>query len=247
MKHVQIGPNRPLHRDTLSQIILLGLVPIVFVIAWVDVTLFGSISEASVTELGQESLILAAACLFGFTAWRCPKLRSLLVLVAGLFGCMFIRELDAVFDIVFHGFWLYPALLLAAGSVIYATRCTRMSISESRELLMTSPFRLVCFGLLTVLVISRVAGTGKLWSFILDSESAGHFYKNIVQEGLELWGYGIIAVGAWYVMSQLTQTSASREKPQSSSAMPSPWRKIPVSHQPPTLSRTYYVDNQRAA
>ena len=247
MKHVQIGPNRPLQCGMLSQISLLGIGVIVFGIVWVDVTVTGSISEASVTELAQESLILAAACLFGFTAWRCPKLRSLLVLVAGLFGCMFIRELDAVFDIVFHGFWLYPALLLAAGSVIYATRCTRMSFRESRELLITSPFRSVSFGLLIVLVISRVAGTGKLWSFILGSASAGHFYKNIVQEGLELWGYGIIAAGAWYVMSQLTQTSASREKPQSSSAMPSPWRRIPASHQPTALSRTYIADNQRAA
>ena len=243
MKHVQIGPNRPLHCGTLSQRSLWGLGVIVFVIVWVDVTVFGSISEASVTELAQESLILAAACLFGFTAWRCPKLRSLLVLVAGLFGCMFIRELDAVFDIVFHGFWLYPALLLAAGSLIYAMSCTRMSLRESRELLMTSPFRSVGFGLLIVLVISRIAGTGKLWSFILDSESAGHFSKNIVQEGLELWGYGIIAAGAWHVMSQLSQTLVRREKPQSSSAMPSPWRKIPVIHHPPTLSRTFNVNN----
>ena len=247
MKYVKDGTNELLHCGTLSQTSLLGIGAIVFAIVWAEVAIVGSILEASVTELAQESLILAAAFLFGFTAWRRPELRSLLALFAGLFGCMFIRELDAMFDIVFHGFWLYPALLLAAGSVIYATRCTRMSISESRELLMTSPFRLVCFGLLTVLVISRVAGTGKLWSFILDSESAGHFYKNIVQEGLELWGYGIIAAGAWYVMSQLTQTSASREKPQSSSAMPSPWRKIPVSHQPPTLSRAYNVDGQRAA
>lgn len=226
MKHVQIGPNRPLHRDTLSQIILLGLVPIVFVIAWVDVTLFGSISEASVTELAQESLILAAACLFGFTAWRCPKLRSLLVLVAGLFGCMFIRELDAVFDIVFHGFWLYPALLLAVGTICYVLRCPRMSFRQARELLMTSPFRSVCLGLLTVLVISRIAGTGKLWGSILGSESAGQFYKNIVQEGLELWGYAIIAAGAWHVKLRLTEKSRSRNKPQMNRAMPTTYDSI---------------------
>jgi len=247
MKHVQIGPNEPLHGGTLSQISLLGLGVIVFVIVWVEATVVGSIGEVSVTELGQESLILAAACLFGFTAWRCPKLRSLLVLVAGLFGCMFIRELDAVFDSVFHGFWLYPALLLAAGTIVYAMCCPRMSFRQSRELLATSPFRLVNFGLLTVLVISRIAGTGKVWRSILDNESAASFYKNVLQEGVELWGYAIIAAGAWYVMSQLTQTSAIREKRQSSSAMPSPWRKIPVSHQPTAVCRTYIVDNQRAA
>ena len=220
MKHVQIGPNNPLHGDTLSQASLYVVGLIVFVIVWVESTLVGSISEASITEVSQEMLILAAAFLFGFTAWRCPELRAMLVLFAGLFGCMFIRELDAVFDSVFHGFWLYPTLLLAAGTIFYATRCPRMSFGQLREHLKTSPFRSVGFGLLTVLVISRIVGTGKLWCFILGSESAGHFYKNVVQEGLELWGYAIIAAGAWYVKSHLTKDLRSHRKPQFTSAMP---------------------------
>ena len=226
MKYVKDGTNELLHCGTLSQTSLLGIGAIVFAIVWAEVAIVGSILEASVTELAQESLILAAAFLFGFTAWRRPELRSLMVLFAGLFGCMFIRELDAMFDIVFHGFWLYPALLLAVGTICYVLRCPRMSFRQARELLMTSPFRSVCLGLLTVLVISRIAGTGNLWGFILSSESAGQFYKNIVQEGLELWGYAIIAAGAWHVKLRLTEKSRSRNKPQLSRAMPTTYDSI---------------------
>lgn len=226
MKYVKDGTNELLHCGTLSQTSLLGIGAIVFAIVWAEVAIVGSILEASVTELAQESLILAAAFLFGFTAWRRPELRSLLALFAGLFGCMFIRELDAMFDIVFHGFWLYPALLLAVGTICYVLRCPRMSFRQARELLMTSPFRSVCLGLLTVLVISRIAGTGKLWGSILGSESAGQFYKNIVQEGLELWGYAIIAAGAWHVKLRLTEKSRSRNKPQMNRAMPTTYDSI---------------------
>ena len=248
MKHVKIGPNNTLSCSTQPQIPLWLLGVIVFAVVWVEATAVGGIFEASVTEMGQESLVLAAAFLFGFTALRCPKQGSLLVLFAGLFGCMFIRELDAVFDLVFHGFWLYPALLLAAGMIVYAVYLPRMSFRQSRELLMTSPFKTVCFGLLTVLVISRIAGTGKLWDFILGSESSGHYYKNIIQEGLELWGYAIIAAGAWYVKSTLTETLRSEEKPQLILQMPTTSRHVAASDQMPTSSSwTGDIASRRAA
>ena len=73
---------------------------------------------------------------------------------------------------------------------------------------------------MTVLVVSRVVGNGDIWSYILGSKVAGQLWKNIIQEGLELWGYAIIATGAWYVMSQLTKKLPSRVKPQLSKAIP---------------------------
>ena len=95
------------------------------------------VTEHSLTELAQEALILISAILFWVGARQHPTVRSLLVLFAGLFGCMFIRELDALFDKIFHGFWIYPALLLAAGTILYAASCPKMDIR--RCLLYTSP------------------------------------------------------------------------------------------------------------
>ena len=164
------------------------------------------ITENSITELMQEALILISAILFWVGAWRYPTVRSLLVLFAGLFGCMFIRELDALFDKIFHGFWVYPAVLLAVGTILYATRCPKIDLRQSLDFLTASSFRSVFFGLLTVLVISRIVGAGRIWYFIMGSRSVGRLYKNVIQEGLELWGYALIATGAWCVMSQLTQS-----------------------------------------
>lgn len=207
MKHVYISSNNSDPVGTPGQILVLGLAVVVFAVVGLEVSIVGSIQENSVTELTQELLVLAAAVLFGITAWRCPKLSSMLVLFAGLFGCMFIRELDVVFDQVFRGFWFYPALLVAVGTIFYAMRCPRLTFRQLRDHLMTSPFRSVALGLLIVLVISRIAGTGRLWEFILANETTAQYCKNVVQEGLELWGYVIIAAGAWCVKLQLTKTS----------------------------------------
>ena len=209
MQHVQMeleAVSQSLHNDSPLQISpwKLGLVVLLFV--WIEATVIGSISETAMTELIQEALVLAAAFLFGVAAWRCPSFRSLLVLFAGLFGCMFIRELDALFDKIFHGFWVYPAVLLAVGTILYATRCPKIDLRQSLDFLTASSFRSVFFGLLTVLVISRIVGAGRIWYFIMGSKSVGRLYKNVIQEGLELWGYALIATGAWCVMSQLTQS-----------------------------------------
>ena len=59
----------------------------------VEIFLHGS-SEVSVTEFFQEALILLSAVLFALAARRQTESRGWLVLVAGLFACMFIREID---------------------------------------------------------------------------------------------------------------------------------------------------------
>ena len=161
------------------------------------------ISETSITELSQEALLLTSGILTGFVAWRFPAVRSLMVLFTGLLGCMLIRELDALFDKISHGFWLYPAIVFAVGTFLYAMQCPRMGFRESWDLLMSPSFRLLNLGLLTVLLISRIVGSGRIWYVLMDSNSVGHFYKNAVQEGLELWGYALIASGAWCVLLRL--------------------------------------------
>ncbi|MGO2497499.1 MAG: hypothetical protein ACTH6I_05705 [Vibrio litoralis] len=41
---------------------------------------------------------------------------------------MFIRELDGLFDLVFHGFWIVPALLVAISAIAYASRDIKQTI-----------------------------------------------------------------------------------------------------------------------
>jgi len=184
-----------------------------FVVAffvWIEASVFGNgISESSMTEFGQEALLLTSGILTGFVAWRYPAIRSVMVLFTGLFGCMLIRELDALFDKVFHGFWLYPALTVAVGAILYAMRCPKIGFRQALDIVKSPSFRLLNFGLLTVLVISRIVGSGRLWYLFMDEKSLGHFFKNVIQEGLELWGYALIATGVWCVLSRLRSSKVS--------------------------------------
>ncbi|WP_128080617.1 hypothetical protein [Salinivibrio socompensis] len=77
-------------------------------------------SESSLIELSQ--LILLAATVFTFR--RVAKLSKPLHHAAGLMSAFFlvlmIRELDATLDIVMHGFWKFPALVVT-GLAIWPT------------------------------------------------------------------------------------------------------------------------------
>ncbi|MEN8200411.1 MAG: hypothetical protein ABFR63_10110 [Thermodesulfobacteriota bacterium] len=172
------------------------------------VVIGGGIPENSATEYVQEVLILFSSILFGIGALRYPESRGFFVLVAGLFGCMFIRELDAYLDAVTHGFWLYPTLLLAFGSILYSIRCRGNVTAPMAEYTETKSFVYVAIGILIVLVFSRIFGTGHLWREVMGSHYHSS-YKAIIQEGLELVGYALIFFGS--AMFFLQKVKAEKE------------------------------------
>ena len=168
----------------------------VSVIVAIDVAVIGSLGELSITEITQEGLLFISTILFALGAWRQPQSRGLFVLGAGLFGCMFIREHDALLDQITHGFWLYPAVALAATSILYASTCSGTIVTALRSFLCTKPFKHISIGLLIVLVYSRIAGTGLIWSEVIDDQIF-RIYKTAIQEGLELLGDVLIAYGSY--------------------------------------------------
>jgi hypothetical protein len=153
-------------------------------------------SENSVTEYTQEGLILLSAILFGIGAWRRPESRGFLVLVAGLFGCMFVREFDNHLDRIAHGFWVYPAVLLAVTSIVYARLCGRTVLAPMAVYTQTRSYVYLSIGLLIVIVFSRIVGSNSLWRELMGDDYQWA-YKTIIQEALELSGYVLIAYGSW--------------------------------------------------
>ena len=53
----------------------------------------------------------------------------------------------------------------------------------------------IFIGLLIIIVFSRAFGTGSLWHDIM-GDDYDTLYKNIIQEGLELFGYGLVLYGS---------------------------------------------------
>ncbi|MBQ7884158.1 MAG: transporter [Phascolarctobacterium sp.] len=161
---------------------------------YLDIKTFGNISEESFVEFGQETFLLGTSIVFMYLANK--KKANGLWLVAGFFMCMFIRELDAYFDDIFHGSWKYVALVSAVFFTYKAWRSGKENAVNSLAVYMQSPaFTTMSFGMMVVLVFSRAMGMGKLWKLIM-GENFNRVVKNVVEEGTELFGYSIIFLAA---------------------------------------------------
>jgi len=189
--------NKQALKSTLVEFILLTAAMIVtplIVASDTEIFLYGS-SEVSSTELVQEALILLSAILFGLAGQRHATARGWLVLVAGLFICMFLREIDFWLDKIAHGFWIYPAALTAIASIAYSLSHRENLLSSAAAYASTRSHAYIASGILVVALFSRLAGTSDFWIGVMgDNYHAA--YKTFMQEGLELLGYFLIALGS---------------------------------------------------
>ncbi len=160
----------------------------------VDVFLYGS-SEVSATELTQEALILLSAIVSGITAIRHPASRSWLVLVSGFFAGMFLREIDFWLDRVSHGFWVYPTAITGLAAISYSARNRDGFLDAAADYLATRSHAYIAVGLLIVVLFSRLAGASRFWMQVMGNNYHAA-YKTFMQEGLELLGYALIALGS---------------------------------------------------
>lgn len=170
------------------------------VIATINIDFFfleNNLSEHSLTELFQQLLLLASAAIFIWSATKVEESRTLFILVAGFFGCMFLRELDYYFDMIVHGFWFYPTILLASSVIIYSMKHSAYLISSVRSFSQTNAYFNILVGLIIIMVFSRLFGSGTLWKAVMNDDYH-HIYKTIIQEGLELFGYMFLFIGSFY-------------------------------------------------
>jgi hypothetical protein len=161
---------------------------------YLDVKTFGDMSEKSFVEFGQQICVLVTSIIFMYLSSK--KKASGLWLVAGFFMCMFIRELDAYFDDVFHGSWKYFALITVVLFALKAWSSGKESMLRSLAQYMQNPsFTTMSFGVMVVMVFSRTFGMGKLWKLIM-GDDFNRLVKNVAEEGTELFGYSIIFLAA---------------------------------------------------
>lgn len=193
------------HLKSIKKAVILYLF-LVLAMLWVPaavyldvVVLKHGMPEFGVTEISQELSLLVITLLFYWMAIRLSHQRGFLLLVAGLFLSMLIRELDNIFDLIEHGFWKYPVTGVVLISFMLAGIFRSTILPAMVEASRSHPFAYILTGLAVVLFFSRVFGTGSLWTAVLDSGAgvmAPALVKNSVQEGLELLGYLIILYGS---------------------------------------------------
>ncbi|KXF80819.1 hypothetical protein [Enterovibrio coralii] len=172
-------------------IALLVALPVLIVQIDINV-LHNGLSEQSLTEYTEHSVLLLIVVCYTTILLKKPDFRHFGVLVAGFFLCLLIRELDKWFDDTFwHGFWVYPAAIVAASSLLYALTDRHSMLRSFSQFVKSRNFTLLCLGLATLLVFSRLFGMGALWHGIL-SEGYVRTAKNVAEEGSELLAYFMI-------------------------------------------------------
>lgn len=175
---------------------LLALVPPTTV--YLDLLALGQkTDEKSVTEITQTVFLSITACIFWWAVLRHRQARGAHLLMAGFFTCALIREMDAALDLVWHGFWVVPAILTALVCLAYVLRYERKTLIHDLTRIGQAPdISYIVFGLVTLLVFSRTFGSGSLiWNDVLQDGSAT-LVKSALQEGLELYGYVFILYGS---------------------------------------------------
>ena len=160
-----------------------------------------NLSEFSWVELTQEVLLFLLVLGYFALARHSRLWRPAATLVGGFFACLLIRELDAFLDVVFHGFWVVPALLVAGLALSVAWK-ERAATLRGLAMMVRSPFfgGLLC-GLVTLLVFSRLMGMSSLWQMLLQDGYA-RMIKETVEETLELFGYMQIFVASAGIIGQ---------------------------------------------
>lgn len=168
-------------------IFLSAMMGLVFIdVRWMN----DAVHETSFTELAQELMLGVIALLYFVRAYRQASVRSVFVLVGGFFSCMLIRELDFVFDTLSQGSWVWVALAITLVCLALVIRHPARVISGLASYLRHSGWGMMCAGMLTILVFSRLFGMHDLWQHLM-LDGYNRTVKNMAEEGCELLGYSL--------------------------------------------------------
>ncbi|WP_167482744.1 hypothetical protein [Enterovibrio baiacu] len=195
--------NKVILQSIVQFFVLAVLVSLPILIVRTDVLILkNGLSERSLTEYSEQILLAATVYCYLFVAYAQPACRRFMALVSGFFAVLLIRELDLFFDeAISHGFWVYPATFVAASALIYALSNREETMKGFNAFVSHKEFPLLSFGLVLLLVFSRLFGMGSLWEDAL-GDGYVRVVKNMVEEGTELMAYFIILYSsARYVLS----------------------------------------------
>ncbi|MBD1574437.1 hypothetical protein HC725_14330 [Vibrio sp. S17_S38] len=181
-----------IRRAALRFLVLSLLVSLPVICVRIDMfQLHNGLGEISLTEFLQEAMLFISVCLFGYIAKKEPTTRHAYVLVTGFFACLLIRELDGFFDLIFHGFWVVPALIVAATAIRYAWSDKQKTLDGLYLHILDRNSIAMTVGLCILLIFSRLFGMGSLWDELM-GELAIRTVKNVAEEGTEVLGYVIM-------------------------------------------------------
>lgn len=177
-------------------LITLILLLAMFGITHIDMVNSEGISELSLTEILQEIILFACTGIFISIAHKHKK--QGIWLVAGFLCCMFIRELDILFDMIFHGAWKYLAMPCAVFFIFLAFRKgLEPVIDDLAHFMKNKNYPFLFLALILILIVSRVLGSLSLVKLIVfHDNNLQYMIKSFMEESSELVGYFILFISS---------------------------------------------------
>ena len=148
-------------------------------------------------EVGQESFLLIAALLMAAAARQKKAYAGGLWLITGFLTALFIRELDAWFDDIFHGSWKYILMVFLVWLGLTIRKAGRETIVPGlAHFIRSRAFPLMLVGTVIVLAYSRLYGYKGMWALYAGDCSWGAI-KTLSEEATELVGYALMFYSTW--------------------------------------------------
>ncbi len=149
-----------------------------------------------------EAVILSLTCLMFVMAAclhhrsRDESLKTMAILLCGLFGCLLIREMDYFLDYqLFDGAWQTLVSIILIAMVSYAVIKRSVFGDGFSRFVHSNSAGLIAIGMLILVIFSRLFGKGDFWEALMGD----HFFrpvKDVAEEGVELLGMVVIFIGS---------------------------------------------------
>ncbi|AWH87705.2 hypothetical protein [Limnobaculum parvum] len=101
---------------------------------------------------------------------------------------------------IHHGFWLYPALLVTAICLLYASFNIKNTLVQLANFTCSPNYGFMISGLVCILIFSRLFGMKYLWYHLHPEQPHFLMYnvKAAVEEGAELFGYSLCLIASLF-------------------------------------------------
>lgn len=155
----------------------------------------GAFRENSWLEWLQITLLVAVVAVLATCTGRAAPLRQCAILMAAFAMAALVRENDSLLDQVHKEAWevLVLACLVPAG--INAWRNRSRLEAELRVFTPMLAFGVFLCAFATIFVFSRLYGMSVFWEGVMQDQFQ-RTVKNVSEEGIELYGYGLLLVAA---------------------------------------------------
>ncbi|QTL97432.1 hypothetical protein GM661_05265 [Iocasia frigidifontis] len=174
---------------------ILLFVTVILQVFFIDLLVLKNfITENSLTEIAQELILGIIISLFIYIAWLCPKLKYGMLVIAGFFACLLIREMDFLTDKISIS-WFYFVLAVVLGCLFLAIKYYESVIYGLNDFCKSDSYYIMVCGLILIFSFARLMGMKILWRNLLGTAYV-RVVKNAVEEGSELVGYLLCLVSA---------------------------------------------------